>query len=120
MLVAFSVLLHPSPPHLLIEGGAKFFVQNDATITVYLMDQRGVGLSSPVSCTDPPGENFDPGNTSLVRATRYCFFSYMPRVWLIIAVVHSLKCGAVPPLVVTPLHLSYLRAALTRECTRSR
>ena len=53
-------------------GGAEYFVQMDPSVTVYLQDQRGVGLSSPVNCDSPPEYLFDPANETTVASYRAC------------------------------------------------
>jgi hypothetical protein len=56
------------------EGAASYFVANDKAVTVYLVDQRGTGLSSPVNCRNPPLYNFDPTNATV----RVCTCTSLP------------------------------------------
>lgn len=53
-------------------GMARFLLSVDRTVTVYLIDQRGTGLSSPLYCRDPPQETFAPEDPSIVQAYREC------------------------------------------------
>jgi pimeloyl-ACP methyl ester carboxylesterase len=54
-------------------GGAEYFNSYDPTVTVYLMDQRGVGMSSPsVNCANPPLYDFDPNNQTTVGSYSAC------------------------------------------------
>jgi len=53
-------------------GGATYFIGTDPSVTVYLVDQRGVGLSSPVNCENPPLYNFDPNNASTIKFYSDC------------------------------------------------
>ena len=46
---------------------ADFLVSANALWTVYTVDQRGTGLSSPLSLSDPPAGSFNPYNSSLLR-----------------------------------------------------
>jgi len=52
---------------------ADYVVQRHPGVTVYIADQRGVGLSSPVDCDNPPAlVSFDPSNGPLVASCRAC------------------------------------------------
>ena len=54
-------------------GGARYFVDRDPSVTVYLMDQRGVGMSSPnPDCAAPPFYQFDPTNATTVASYAAC------------------------------------------------
>jgi len=53
-------------------GGAEYFLSVDPTVTVYLMDQRGVGRSSPVDCSEPPLYPYDAHNATIVAAYDGC------------------------------------------------
>jgi hypothetical protein len=60
------------------EGAASYFVANDKTVTVYLVDQRGTGLSSPVNCRNPPLYNFDPTNATVRAQHPSLLYSPLP------------------------------------------
>lgn len=52
---------------------AQYIVNLDPSVTVYIPDQRGVGLSSPVTCASPPTAAwFDPGNATSVASFDAC------------------------------------------------
>jgi pimeloyl-ACP methyl ester carboxylesterase len=51
---------------------ANYFVEKDPTLTVYLLDQRGTGLSSPITCKNPPVGSFNPYNASQVKSYDLC------------------------------------------------
>ena len=54
-------------------GGAGYFISYDPTVTVYLMDQRGVGMSLPtLDCDSPPAYAFDPTNETTVASYSAC------------------------------------------------
>jgi pimeloyl-ACP methyl ester carboxylesterase len=53
-------------------GAPAFFLSIDPTATIYLMDQRGVGLSSPLNCASPPLYDFNPNNKSIVAGVSKC------------------------------------------------
>ena len=54
-------------------GGAAYFISYDPSVTVYLMDQRGVGMSSPaVDCDAPPSYQFDPTNDTTIASYSAC------------------------------------------------
>eukprot|EP00048_Salpingoeca_helianthica_P020113 m.4878 g.4878 ORF g.4878 m.4878 type:complete len:578 (-) comp4409_c1_seq1:33-1766(-) len=52
---------------------AAYILNLDASVTVYLADQRGTGLSNYLNCSSPPTANsFDPYNATLVQTFRTC------------------------------------------------
>lgn len=54
-------------------GGAAYFNSYDPTVTVYLLDQRGVGMSTPsVNCANPPLYDYDPNNQTTMDAYSAC------------------------------------------------
>lgn len=53
-------------------GGASYFISQDPTATVYLIDQRGVGLSSGVTCKPSPAFAFNPNNATIVESYKAC------------------------------------------------
>ena len=53
-------------------GLADAFVSADQSLTVYLVDQRGTGLSSPIACYQTPSGPFNPYNISQLDAYNRC------------------------------------------------
>lgn len=51
---------------------ALYLLEKAWDITVYLIDQRGTGLSSPLNCQDPPTQQFAPEKPPIVRSYRAC------------------------------------------------
>lgn len=51
---------------------ADFFISSDSSLTVYLLDARGTGLSSPLDCITPPVGAFNPYNESQVNSYYEC------------------------------------------------
>ena len=58
-------------------GMAEVFVANDPTVTVYLVDQRGTGMSSLMTCENQPGTFFDPSNNSLIAPWEECYLDVL-------------------------------------------
>lgn len=54
-------------------GAAQFWNELDASVTVYLADVRGVGLTAPLNCSAPPTSAFfDPYNATEVAIYTAC------------------------------------------------
>jgi pimeloyl-ACP methyl ester carboxylesterase len=58
---------------------ADFFISSSPSLTIYLLDARGTGLSSPLDCISPPVGAFNPYNSSQLDSYHNCNIDIMAR-----------------------------------------
>lgn len=58
---------------------ADFFISSSPSLTIYLVDARGTGLSSSLDCLHPPVGLFNPYNESQLQSYHECNIDVMSR-----------------------------------------